>query len=311
MSFHSVVKHIAFLSILMIAGVSQGQNFIRSHCDHGIFCLKLSMIAANISSYLDMNTTFAFEEGIHLLDSEISVTGVEILLLTNNNVSKTTTIICSDNIRLIFTNINELSISGLNFSGCSVTATLVNEFILEDSSFNGENVNSSALKLNQTNANVLGSSFVSYTAGIYQKSVQFLDEVDHPYSLVRVLSHNARIGGALYVTNSNLTITDSHFENNSAQLGGAIFVEVGSSMVINDSTFVGNSASGCTDDCCNGGALFIDSDCKVIAHNSIFENNTSEFSGGAIALFRGAFKGVQNDFNFNRARSFGGCIFAH
>ena len=311
MSFRSMVKTIVLLSMVMIAGASQRNYFFHSHCDHGVPCLNLSMVTANISNNIDMNTIFVFQEGIHYLDSEISLTGVEIILQTNNQTSESATIICRGNAKLTFINVSQLSVSRLNFIGCSATVTLVNHFILEDSMFDGQNANSSALKICQVNAEILGSIFMSYITGTHQKSVQFLDEVDHPYSLVHVLSHNARIGGALVVTSSNLTIIDSHFANNSAQLGGAIFVELGSYMIINDTIFTGNRASGCTDDCCNGGALFIDHGCTVIAHNSTFENNTSEFSGGAVALFRGTIEGILNDFNFNTASSFGGSIFAH
>ena len=313
MSFRSLAKHIVFLSILMRVDISQGHYTVYTHCDDEVPCLTLSIVAANISSYFDANTTLTFQEGTHYLDCEISVTGVatEILLQTNSETLESAIIICRNNARLIFTNINQLRISRLNFIDCSVTVKVVEHFILENSSFNGHNVNSSAIIFNQANAEILGSSFVANSIGTFKGSVQFLDEVDHPYSLVHVLSHNARLGGALVVTNSNLSIIDSHFANNSAQLGGAIFVEVGSTMIINDGTFVGNSADNCMDDCCNGGAIFIDSSCTVTAHNSTFDNNTSEFSGGAIALFKGAFKGIQNEFTSNGARNFGGSIFAH
>ena len=310
MSVHSLLK---LLSILMIVSVSQEQYIVHTHCSDGVTCLKLSMIAASISSYFDANTSLTFQEGIHYLDTEITVAGtMDILLQTSNETLANAFITCRNNAKLTFANINQLRISGLSFIDCSLAVKVVNQFILENSMFNGENANGSALTFNQTrNANILRSSCVAYNAATFKSSVQFLEEVDHPYSLVHVLSHSARIGGALVVTNSNLTINESHFANNSAQLGGAIFVQVGSTMIINDSTFEGNSAADCMDDCCNGGALFIESGCTVVAYNSSFGNNTSEFSGGAIALFRGTFEGIQNEFTSNRARSFGGSIFAY
>ncbi len=310
MSFHSLLK---LLSILMILGVSQEQYTVNTHCNDGIPCLKLSVIAANISSYFDANTSLTFQEGVHYLDSDITVTGTDILLQTSNETLslQNSIITCRNNARLTFANINQLKISGLSFIDCSLTVEVVNQFFLENSEFNGENANGSAVTFNQANAKIVKSFFVAYNTATFRNSLQFLKEVDHPYSLVHVLSHNARIGGALIVTNSNLTIVDCHFVHNSAQLGGAIFVEDGSIMIINNSTFVGNSAAYCTDDCCNGGVLFIDSGCTVVAHNSTFLNNTSEFSGGAIALFRATFEGFQDEFTSNRARSFGGSIFAY
>ena len=316
MSPHSMSKQLVFLStllhcLMMIVDGNQEQS-VYTNCNSGESGLAdLSMVVANISSNDDSNSTLYFQQGNHCLDSELSVSSLNLLLLSNNQTSESANIICRGSTRLSFTNISHLRISGLKFIGCSVMVKLVDQFILEDTMFDGENASSSALELNQTNTEILGSSFESYTVGTYQKSVQFLVEVDHPYSLVHVLSHDAKVGGALVVTNSNLTIINSHFAENSAQLGGAIFVELGSSVIIDNCTFVGNSATGCTDDCCNGGALFIDSGCTVMTHSSTFENNTSEFGGGAISLFRGTLEGIQNEFSSNRASSFGGSIFAH
>lgn len=84
---------------------------------------------------------------------------------------------------------------------------------------------------------------------------------------------------------SMVNISSSHFESNSAQLGGAIFSEVGSNVTITNCTFVNNSASGCNDDRCHGGALLVDSGCIVTAHKSTFVNNRAGSSGGAIALY--------------------------
>jgi hypothetical protein len=277
----------------------------------------LSTIAANTNVYLDSNTTqIIFHHGgrYHYLESEFSANDKEFLALSSDqNSSESASIFCGDNGGLKFNNIDQLSITRLNFIGCSIVIDQVDHLILEDCSFDGNNANGSALQLSQVmNTEIMGSTFASFTVGTYQNSVQFLDEVDHPYSLVHVESHDARIGGALVVTNSShLTIANSHFINNSAQLGGAVFVQLGSTVTIDDCTFVGNSATNCTDDRCNGGALFIDSSCSITTQNSIFENNTSDFSGGAIALFRANFVDAQNEFIHNRARNFGGSIFAH
>ena len=293
------------------------QYTVHSRCNYGGKpCLNLSMIAANNSIYLDSNSTLIFHHSDqhYYLDSEFSVSDKEFLALSSDpNISENASIFCSANGRLTFSNVSQLNIKGLNFVGCSIMIKQVDQFIVDDCTFNGENANGSALQLSQVmNTEIMGSSFSSFTAGTYQNSVRFLNEVDHPYSLVHVESHDARIGGAVVVTNSdNLVITNSHFVNNSAQLGGAVFVQFGSTVTIDNSTFFDNSATNCTDDRCNGGALFIDSGCSIIAQNSTFENNTSDFSGGAIALFMANFVDTQNTFIHNKARNFGGSIFAH
>ena len=305
----STLLHIYTLTVL-VSGSYQ-EHMVHTHCDWGKSCLNLSTIATNTSAYLDSNTTLIFGQGDHYLANEFSVSSEEFLELSSNQSLESASIICGDNGGLKFSNISQLRMRNLKFIGCSIRVELVAQFNLEYSSFYGETANSSALQINKTNVEIFGSIFMSYTVGTYRNSVRFLDEVDHPYSLVHVESHDATIGGALVVTNSSLTICNSNFSGNSAQLGGAIFVEFGSTVTIDNCTFFDNSATNCTDDQCNGGALFVDDGCTVTAQNSTFENNTSDFSGGAIAQFRGTLEDTQNEFNFNRARNFGGSIFAH
>ena len=318
MSPHLMAKQSVLLATLLhihMLTVSEGyqQYMVHNvtHCNSGGPCLDISTIAANTSIYLNSNATLIFQQGDHYLDNEFSVSGEELLELLSSQSSESTSVCCRGNSGLKFSNISQLTMRSLKFIGCSITIELVDQFNLEDSSFDGENASSSALQLSQTNIEILRSTFASYTVGTYKTLVRFLEEVDHPYSLMHVESHDARMGGALVVTNSNLTISNSIFSGNSAQLGGAIFVELGSIITIDNSTFSDNGATNCTDDRCNGGALFIDNGCIVMAQNSTFKNNTSDFSGGAIALFRGTLEDTQNEFNFNRARNFGGSLFAH
>ena len=311
----SALLHIIFVLTLEVNGGHQVYTIL-AHCNGENPCLNLSAIAANTSYYLKLNTTLIFQQlegGRYHLDREFSASDEEILELSGDLASADgVSIFCRDDGRLKFNNISQLSVRNLNFVGCSATIEQVDQLILDNCSFDGENAIGSALHLSQVvNTEISGSTFTSFTVGTYRNLVQFLDEVDHPYSLVQVESYDARIGGALVVTNSSLTITNSHFISNSAQLGGAMFVELGSSVTIDNCTFLGNSATNCTDDRCTGGALFIDRSCLLTAQNSIFENNTSDFSGGAIALFRATFKDTQNKFNHNTARNFGGGIFAH
>ena len=306
-----LLSTLLYIHILTVSG--HVQLMVHTHCNRvGGSCLDLSTIAANTGIYLNSNTTLIFQQGNHHLDDEFSVSsGEELLVLSSNQSSESASIFCRGNGRLKFSNISQLRMRSLKFIGCSITIQLVDQFNLEDSTFDGGNANSSALQLYETNIEILQSTFTSYAVGTYRALVRFLEEVDHPYSLVHVESHDARMGGALVVTNSNLTISNSIFSSNSAQLGGAIFVELGSTITIDSCTFVDNIATNCTDNRCNGGALFIDNGCTVIAQNSTFKNNTSDFSGGAIALFKGKLEDTQNEFNFNRAKNFGGSIFAH
>ena len=119
-----------------------------------------------------------------------------------------------------------------------------------------------------------------------------------------IQSISARVGGALTVTSSNVTISSSHFDSNTAKVGGAIFSQLASNISITDCTFINSGATGCSDDGYLGGALFIYNGCTVTAHNST--------AGGAIAFFQGTFSDSgYNVFSNNRAHIFGSAISAY
>ena len=288
-----------------------------TQCPVEEFCLTLSTLAANISNYLNSNTTIVFLEGNHILDSGLVVSNIDGSLTLSTNGSGTAAIICSENVSLEFSNITQLQISGLEFIRCSSKVERVDQFTLEDSKLHGGNDNS-ALYLTHTNTNIVCSSFVSNTAGTYQSHVEVLEYFkdnrnDFYYSYrPTIQSTSARVGGALTVTSSTVNISSSRFESNTATVGGAIFSQLGSDMTISNSTFINNSATGCSDDRCHGGALFIDSGCTVTAHNSTFIDNTAGYGGGAISLFQGTFiDSTHNVYSSNRAGRLGGAISAY
>ena len=285
-------------------------------------CLTLSMLAANTSNFFDADMTLIFLSGNHTLQTDLIMANIDKLLILTTNASVTASITCSSGVDLKFINVTQLNISGLEFIGCSSTIELVDQFTLEDAGFHGGD-NSSALQLIQTNTNIVRTYFTSNTVGILKKissvPYAYIDSSDYSYYYYFSLllaegqfsyqSFNARAGGALLVTNSKVEISSSHFESNEAEVGGAIFSQMGSNITITNCTFVNNKAN-CRDQYCSGGALFIGSRCTAVAHNNTFLNNTSEYSGGAVALLRGNFIDYQNAYSGNRALHLGGGIVA-
>ena len=205
-----------------------------------------------------------------------------------------------------------MQISRLEFIKCSSIVELVDLFTLECSSFHGEN-DASALQLTQTNAKIEKSSFTSNAMGTYQNHIRSLRYFDTNtfYPVLNIKSHSARVGGALVITSSNIEISSSHFSNNVAEMGGAIFSQLRSKVTIRNCIFANNSVTDCSDDRCQGGALFVESDCTVRADASTIANNTSERSGGAIALFQGIFIENCSIFISNKANRRGGAISAY
>ena len=283
-------------------------------------CLTLSTLAANSSDYFDPNTTVVFLEGKHTLDSDLFVSKINGSLTLLPNGSDSVAIICSRNTTLVFVDITQLQISRLEFMRCSSKVELVDWFSFDNSVFHGEN-NASTLHLKSTNTSIAGCSFVFNTVGTYHNPIGVLalyssDNATNsnilPWLYPKIQSTSARVGGAMIVTNSTVTISSSYFENNSAKIGGAIYSQKGSNIDIINCTFVNNSATGCGDDGCHGGALFIDSGCTVTTHDSIFTNNTAGYGGGAIAIFEGIFvDSAHNVFSSNRAGKSGGAILAY
>ena len=316
----SNIKLLSLVIHLILTNTVDGSNvhyIAPTPCPAKESCLTLSTLAANSSNYLNTNTTVVFLDGNHVLDLELFVSNIDGSLTLSTNGSGTATIICNDSVSVEFKNITKLQISGLEFIRCSGMVELVDQFTLEDSKFRGDH-NDSALHLTHTITNIVRSTFASNTAGTYQSHelgvLVYLGDSFNKflYPWPNIQSTIARVGGALIVTRSTVAISSSCFENNTANVGGAIFSQLGSNMTISNCTFINNSATGCDDDRCNGGALFIDSGCTVTAYNSTFTNNIAGFGGGAIALFQGTFlDSTHNVFSSNRAGGLGGAISAY
>lgn len=84
-------------------------------------------------------------------------------------------------------------------------------------------------------------------------------------------------GGAIFMADSNLTITESSFVNNNAQrAGGGAITANSSTLIVRDSLFEGNSAVK------NGGAVSISPDSHLTLEAVTFRNNTTEWEGGAL-----------------------------
>ena len=94
--------------------------------------------------------------------------------------------------------------------------------------------------------------------------------------------NSAQNGGAAYLENAEVTFADSSFTDNSAtEFGGAIYVDQSSSVVVDNTEFTGNSVE--SEDKGNGGAIF-SLNGNVQVNESIFTENTSKRNGGAIAI---------------------------
>ena len=267
-------------------------------CPDSETCTTLSTLAANTRNFLDnTNTTFILLEGNHTLDTDLNITDIDhsVILSATNLVSTSVSITCTDAAGLNFNNIKQLQISGLELIRCRNRIESVGDFLLEDCHFR-DGDSGSALLLTQTNTNIERCSFLSNTAGT-------LTYVAAPY-----YSRQFRVGGALHVTSSNLSISNSQFDSNEAERGGAIYIETGRNISITDCTFVNNKAVIAQSYLyADGGALYVNSGSAVVFHNSTFISNTAGGGGGAVSLYDAVLHDHQNIFHGNRAQQ-GGAI---
>ena len=107
-----------------------------------------------------------------------------------------------------------------------------------------------------------------------------------------------------------ITITNSHFTNNSATSeDGAISVNSPGILTVTNSTFTGNSLSNNTT--YGGAAITLHSGTTGTISGSTFENNTSAGLGGAIFNESGGTLTVtDSEFNSNTAAAYGGAIYS-
>ena len=92
----------------------------------------------------------------------------------------------------------------------------------------------------------------------------------------------AHVGGAIIATQSNVTVINSKFAENNAEIGGAIFATLGSNIVMINSIFVGNTATNRSKDMyCYGGVLYSESvffrTTQVATSGCEFSNNTATY----------------------------------
>ena len=151
-----------------------------------------------------------------------------------------------------------------------------------------------------------GSVYLHSTEGILQTCTFHNNTINGQYG----------IAGALYISNSNVTVLQCLFKENTATyIGGAIIMLKTRGSFVN-CTFERNSAKGLKHKKTAGGAIFSGDRSNITVQQSLFKENTATYSGGAIHMqkTRGSF--VNCTFERNSAKGHkhkktaGGAIFS-
>ena len=269
----------------------------------GVPCFTLSQYATKPSNYFTSNTTLILLPGNHSLDSKLSIRNITSLFIETTHSD--TSITCNQSARLTFETINVVGMRGLVLFGCvNNEVTKVEQFTLEDCTFQGQGRDGTGLELNEVStAYIMRSSFSSNTGKEIFKEIFGLH-----------FRERRRVGGAIIIVNGTLGITISNctFNSNTATgdggAGGAVFVD-SSHMTIVNSTLYNNTVTG---DEGAGGAVFADSS-NITIVNSTLNNNTvtgDEGYGGAVYADSSSITIVNSTLNNNTVTGDGGAVLA-
>lgn len=114
------------------------------------------------------------------------------------------------------------------------------------------------------------------------------------------VNNSSYVGGAIYVAGDTL-VSASSFSGNTADDGGAIYADEGE-VVVNQSTFVANTASG------SGGAIYSDDDDGIQVAGSTFTSNRAVSGWGGSLFSYSTVDSVGSKYSRNRA-DYGGAMF--
>ena len=269
-------------------------------------CLTLSELAANPRS--DDNTTLIMLPGSYYLETNISFSNkVELKLYSNSSVK----IKCDQSSSLSFESIERVFIRNLNFVGCGGNlASNVDEFVIEDTTFEGKGTSGTSLTLVNTTAEIRNCTFVNNQFGTVKQSVRTLIQLTTgiTWFLVGDVTGIIRVGGALITSFSNVSISNCTFLSNRAEVGGDIFTEDASRISIFNSTFSEDGLLKGSDEPPFGGSIFA-FEGDYFVERSVFLNKQATV-GGAIITSLSNFTVNNTNFLSNHATDHGASFFA-
>ena len=269
-------------------------------------CLTLTQFSANRSYH--GNLTLILLPGNHTLQANLSLSMLDMLEVQSN---VTASVLCKFSSRLSFEYIERVYIRNVNSIGCGGNkVSNVKEIIISNTTFRGTDNSGTSLTLVNTRAEIVNCSFVRNQFGTIvegAKSLALLTS-ELKWFLVGDVTGIIRIGGALIVSYSNISISNSKFEDNKAQIGGDIFTEDSSTVTISNSMFTGGGLLTNEPEPSFGGSIF--------AHEGTFSIKDSLFRdknatvGGAIVSSLSTFMFNRSTFISNSATDHGGAHLA-
>ena len=226
-------------------------------------CLMISDFAENASSNSGPNDTVRLflQPGIHSLNVNLSLSGIYLFSMESVNRNPQDTIIkCTDLVGLKFDSVLSMKWSGISFNNCSQNQiSLTGNFRLQHSVFLADPIArelvdfqtrpSAALILYNSSVYIQNTSFAYFTGSLCGVC---------PTTVNRSIPVNdVAVGGAIISVYCNMTIFNSIFYSNTAQSGGAVYVELQSNITLLNSSFSHHNMA-CEIQKCYGGVIFSD-----------------------------------------------------
>ena len=271
-------------------------------------CTTLSNFAANLSKDHDSDniTVLNFLSGNHSLNVNLSIVNTSSFIILCSNTSVGTVVIeCKESSHLFITSVRYVFVSNIEFIGCGGNIIeFADAVVLLGLRFEGLPGSGTALQLIETSTKIINCTFTSNTVGSFHEQIQ--------YNVIFTLGSapSARAGGALVLIHSNVSISHCIFDNNRAEVGGAILARERSNINIIGALFANNLCTSTMPALLSlGGAIYTEESSLAISE-SVFDSNSALHNGGAMLAILGVISINNSRFRNNLSfRGSGGAIF--
>ena len=209
--------------------------------------------------------------------------------------NSTAQIKCTNDSHIHFSQSQRIHITNLEFIGCGGNRVKhLQEFVIKDAKFEGQENSETALELFGTTAQILNGVFVSNRNGSNRQCTTLLN--------LDSCDYNGFIGGAIIAIDSTTDISQSKFEANRADFGGAIVAVNSVINVSGNTSFINNTAI-------SFGGVILSYNSDIIMNESIFHHNIAS-RGGVLWSFYGTITIEASEFDGNNG-IYGGVLHSH
>ena len=314
-----LVKNSKLVLILILLGLGQAQNgesviyYIKpdqsNHCPTDIQpCLNLSQVAANHTN--DVNITLIMLPGNHSLVTNITLSNFKSLEMYSDDFN--VTVKCKTSSHFSFESVELISVKRISFIGCSNNLIKnVFKFVLHETTFKGLEDTGTSLTMINTTAEIDRCSFIGNQFGTFMESIKSVKLVttNVAFLIVRNVTGILRVGGALISYHSNVSISHSRFENNTAEIGGDLYAEEDNMITIFNSTFTGDGPQPASEESPFGGAIFSHQNILSVTQCRFYNKHATV--GASVMLSSSNVTINGSDFYSNSATDHGAGLFAH